>query len=360
MSGEVEALADTATGGLIGYAIDGEDADAVHGGTTRCLNCGTFLIGSHCHHCGQPEHVHRSVAAFGHDFLHGVLHFDGKFWRTLPALLWRPGALTRRYIDGERTQFISPLALFLFTVFLAFAVFNSIGSGDAAGAEAHAPGVSSDFHRARIDVQRQIATEEAALAAARAAGQPTAAIEERLSSARNAWNLMQLGAHAIGRDGGPVQVELSGDDRRALATGNRAIDDAIAHAAANPALTLYKIQTYAYKYAWLAIPLSAPFLWLLFPFSRRFALYDHLIFITYSMSFMLLLFIALGVVSSWGIAEPVWAAALVFIPPLHIFAQVRGAYRTGWWGSLWRTAATLAFAMIVSLGFGLILVALSS
>ena len=31
MSGEVEALADTATGGLIGYAIDGEDADAVLG-----------------------------------------------------------------------------------------------------------------------------------------------------------------------------------------------------------------------------------------------------------------------------------------------------------------------------------------
>ena len=67
-------------------------------------------------------------SAFFHDFLHGVLHFDGKLWRTLPLLAWKPGALTRRYIDGQRASFISPMALFLFSVFLMFAVLNSVGS----------------------------------------------------------------------------------------------------------------------------------------------------------------------------------------------------------------------------------------
>ena len=42
-------------------------------------------------------------------------------------LAWRPGELTRRYIEGERARFISPLALFLFTVFLMFAVFSIAG-----------------------------------------------------------------------------------------------------------------------------------------------------------------------------------------------------------------------------------------
>ena len=34
----------------------------------------------------------------------------------------KPGELTRRYIDGQRASFVSPIALFLFCVFFMFAV----------------------------------------------------------------------------------------------------------------------------------------------------------------------------------------------------------------------------------------------
>jgi hypothetical protein len=64
----------------------------------------------------------------GHDILHGVFHFEGKMWRTLPELFFHPGRLTRRYIDGERAKFVSPMALYLFTVFLMFAVFSFTAS----------------------------------------------------------------------------------------------------------------------------------------------------------------------------------------------------------------------------------------
>ncbi|PMY00709.1 hypothetical protein C1Y22_37340, partial [Pseudomonas sp. MPR-R2A5] len=79
---------------------------------------GTSLQGDFCHACGQAGHVHRSLHSIGHDLLHGVFHFEGKIWRTLPMLAFHPGALTRRYIAGERERFVSPLALFLFSVFL--------------------------------------------------------------------------------------------------------------------------------------------------------------------------------------------------------------------------------------------------
>jgi hypothetical protein len=98
-------------------------------------NCGTPLVGLHCHQCGQGDHVHRTLAAFFHDLLHGVFHFEGKTWRTLPMLAWRPGELTRRYIAGERVRFVSPMALFLFCVFVTFALFELTGiatSGDIA------------------------------------------------------------------------------------------------------------------------------------------------------------------------------------------------------------------------------------
>src|SRR4029079_19721290 len=38
--------------------------------------------------------------------------------------------LTRRYIAGERARFISPVALYLFSVFLMFAVLNFTGALD--------------------------------------------------------------------------------------------------------------------------------------------------------------------------------------------------------------------------------------
>lgn len=42
-------------------------------------------------------------------------------------LILRSGQLTRRYIEGARVRFVSPMALFLFSVFLMFAVFQIAG-----------------------------------------------------------------------------------------------------------------------------------------------------------------------------------------------------------------------------------------
>jgi hypothetical protein len=127
MTGGLEAAGELATGALVGRMVEphaGEHpAHGAHG--TLCLNCGTRLSGDFCHACGQGAHVHSSLTSIGHDILHGAFHFEGKIWRTLPMLVTRPGALTRRYIAGERARFVSPLALFLFCVFLMFAVMHA-------------------------------------------------------------------------------------------------------------------------------------------------------------------------------------------------------------------------------------------
>ena len=123
MSEELEALGTAVEGGLTAKAVDAEGRLVRAEGDVagKCLNCGAPVIGHYCGNCGQPLHIHRSISAFWHDILHGVLHFEGKFWRTLPLLVWKPGELTRRYIHGERAKFISPMALFLFSVFMMFA-----------------------------------------------------------------------------------------------------------------------------------------------------------------------------------------------------------------------------------------------
>ena len=133
--GELEAIGDAVTGGLIARALEpqaGEAGPDGHTHETNCLNCGAPLTGVYCAACGQKAHIHRSVRAFFGDFIQGLFNFEGKIWRTLPMLAWRPGELTRRYIAGERARFISPAALYLFTVFIMFAVLNltgTLGSG---------------------------------------------------------------------------------------------------------------------------------------------------------------------------------------------------------------------------------------
>src|SRR3954467_2517750 len=125
MSGEIEAAGDVITGAVIAKTIEGQSAASHEPRASHsCLNCGTRLNDAYCAHCGQAAHIHRSLHSLGHDILHGVFHFEGRFWSTLPQLYFPPGRLTRRYIDGERAKFVSPMALFLFTVFTMFAVFS--------------------------------------------------------------------------------------------------------------------------------------------------------------------------------------------------------------------------------------------
>jgi hypothetical protein len=125
--GEFEAAGEIVTGGLLGRAMEPRSGEGHGARHDMCLNCGTALTGPHCHHCGQAGHVHRSLGAIGHEIVHGVFHFEGKFWRTLPLLAWRPGDLTRRYVAGERARFVSPMAIFLFSIFAMFAVFSFAG-----------------------------------------------------------------------------------------------------------------------------------------------------------------------------------------------------------------------------------------
>lgn len=287
-----------------------------------CLNCGAALIGRYCHGCGQKALVHRSVTAFGHDLVHGIWHFDGKLWRTLPMLLWRPGKLTSAYIDGQRARFLSPLSMFLFAVFLTFAVFGIFGLGQSESQ----PG-----------------------------GQVTAQPPAHSAQGANASNV----TIDLGGEGGIVP-RLRGNSSILNATSDVPLINAVlAKARENPSLMLYKLQNAAYKYAWAMIPLSALFLWLLYPFNRRFALYDHLVFVTYSLCFMLLLLVVLRLASA--LLVPDWIVGVMTVLPIaHIYRQLRGTYGDRRLAAALRTVAVLIGALIILIAFTAALLALGA
>lgn len=283
-----------------------------------CPNCGTALIGTYCHACGQSTHIHRTLGAIWHDLVHGVLHLDGKISRTLPLLAWRPGELTRRYIDGERAKFVSPMALFLFSVFLMFVTFSTIGAPYAVDDEA-----------VRTEAARDIREEMA-----RNGGEP--------ADVRRWDNFSEFS-----RDVEPD-------------TGWPSLNKALSKAGENPSLFAYKIQNNAYKFSWALIIISVPFVWLLFLHRlryRAYRAYDHAVFVTYSIAFMSLALVVLSLLRALGVSASILDLAIL-IPPIHIYRQLRGAYQLSRPSAAWRTFALAILALLAVAVFFTLLAAL--
>ena len=139
MSNEIEALGGLVTAGIAANVLDGPNGSSALASHGACANCGAPLAGNFCAACGQKAHLHRSLADVGHEFVHGITHFDGKAWKTLPMLVLHPGTLTRDYIMGKRAKYVAPVPLFLLVVFLMFFVFSFVHISDNMGRGATGP-----------------------------------------------------------------------------------------------------------------------------------------------------------------------------------------------------------------------------
>jgi hypothetical protein len=375
MSDELEAGGALATATLVASEVDGSTSNkpAAPEPQALCRNCGRSLSGPYCAGCGQAAHIHRSLLHLGEEVLHSIVHFDARAWRTVLLLIARPGLLTRRYIDGQRTRYVSPLALFLFTMFLMYFVFSltggmSVAPGqlkEADRAEARA-GLITAIDEARADVAQQ----EAAVARAREQREDVASAEHDLTAARKTQQIVEAALTAFDAAAnsktaadaatGPAQAASAAwsDGLSHVDTGHAALDDVIRQQLKNPELALYRLKNTAYKFSFMLIPISLPFLWLMFARRRDVALYDHAVFCLYSLSFMSLLFASVALLSLTPLNASL-ALIMVVVPPLHMFAQLRETYRLGTRPALWRTVALLAVAATVFVLFLLFVAAVS-
>jgi hypothetical protein len=123
---------------------------------SHCANCGHRLApwDHYCSQCGQDTAGHPpSLWEFVHEWLLHYVAFEGKLWKSLWALLARPGFLTQEYLAGRKQRYVLPLRLLLSFGLLFF--------------------VALKFSPDLLDQAVQL--DEAAQAAGRAASQPAAA-----------------------------------------------------------------------------------------------------------------------------------------------------------------------------------------
>ena len=360
---ELEAAGEMLSTGLIAHEIDqakGEGGDAKPAAHT-CLNCKATFAGNFCPSCGQKAHLHSSVLHLGEELAHGILHFDTKGWRTLPMLAIRPGLLTRRYVDGQRTRFVSPLALFLFMMFLMFFVFSFTVGDVNTGEEIKLNGV--DQFQAKLDQRKaDLAEAEKELAAAVPGSEDAKDAQRRLDKAKRRYEATALvgkGARTAATEAPAVVTGASKELTDNINTNVPWLKNAVKHAVDNPELTKYKLKNAAYKYAFLLVPLSMPFLWLILFWKKTASMYVHAVFSLYSLSFMSLLMVVLALLSY---ADFGGTAVLLFflIPPIHLYFQLRDTYVLKRWEALWRTGAMMFFAAIALTLYATVVLAISA
>jgi Protein of unknown function (DUF3667) len=363
---DIEGAGAVVTGGLVAGAIEkptGKAGEAhAHG---ICSDCGAETSGNFCANCGQPTHVHRTLLHLGEELLHGVMHFDARIWRTLPPLWLNPGKLTREWVEGRRTRYVSPLAIFLFTLFVMFFALSFMPHPESKNEGAELA--------ERIAVQRVgLAEAEKSLAQARAemtardnkAGLMGMEVAQKMVDDRRAALARTEAEQRDGRadglkpgswqasikdmatgESGETKMKVMGKDAEKEGHG---IGTTVLKKLQNPDLALFKLQQTMYKFAFLLVPLSIPFVALLFLWKRGFTLYDHGVFVLYSLTFMAMLLMVMvlsATIAGWlgGIVIPLGLLAV----PVHVFAQMKGAYSLSWFSALWRTLALLVFCNIV-------------
>lgn len=95
--------------------------------TESCLNCGYKLDTSFefCPACGQ-ENTDNQIS-FGRlvsEFFSNYFSLDSRFGRSIFPFFFKPGTLTREFMDGKRVKYANPIRLYLVVSLIHFFIMN--------------------------------------------------------------------------------------------------------------------------------------------------------------------------------------------------------------------------------------------
>jgi len=233
-----------------------------------CLNCGTEVAGRFCQQCGQENvEVKESFFQLLRHFVEDLTHFDGKLWKTVKLLLFKPGSLTKLYIEGKRASYIHPIRMYIF-VSAVFFLFMFTGEApvkpEGAGSKAN---TSKDFAsglQEGLELELDNDTVNYKTIAAYNAAQ-----QKLPSSKKDNW----LDA-VIKKKGIELNEKYGGDN---LKIGKALIE---------------KFENYFSRMLYISLPIFAFFIWVLYRRNKNHFFVDHIIFsIHIYCAFYIILFI---------------------------------------------------------------------
>lgn len=114
----------------------------------RCKNCETpcepdFRF---CPECGQELADNLTFGILFHNTIENFFSVDARFFRSFLPLMFKPGVLARRFVDGKRLSYLHPAQFYLFFSVLFFFIFSfSIRKADTQVSEALSKGFDQEI-----------------------------------------------------------------------------------------------------------------------------------------------------------------------------------------------------------------------
>jgi hypothetical protein len=327
-----------------------------------CANCGAVLQGPFCHVCGQDSDRHkRSIRHLVFEAMEGMFELDGRLWRTVPALFFRPGRLARDYIEGRIVRHVPPFRMFL--VALVLFIFAA----------------EYATHQSTVVQQQKKAAHAALLATpqgrtaevARIRKEAATDLQGRLRDAANdrADDLKDTDANrpkveaAYARHVQRAQARyaeaLAGADRVAQGLPENAPTPAgaprskawfrtgIRKAVDNPDYYWSVVFTWGHRAAVVLLPVIGLSLALVYRRKKQVFLYDHLLVAMNLLSFSFLTN-GLGLVLPL-VAMPWWFSLVALWTPVNLFQTLRGAYGSSILGAILKTLVIWTITVTASL-----------
>jgi hypothetical protein len=324
--------------------------DAIaHAHPANCLNCGTAVQANFCSHCGQDTATHMpSAMEFLHEFVGHYVALENKLLKTLSLLLFKPGRLTRDYLEGKRVRYVLPLRLYLTLSVIFFATVKW---------QAHEFDASLNNHTVTVnqkqvdqkDVDEARAGLEAAKQETGAAGATAVAAGEKVLD-KLEKKAQQKREHAA--DGEHTTTvgffDVDEKDRAWLAAhfGQHVADKAAHFNKLSSAEQLREFEHALFGYAPYAIfalmPVFALYLKILYLGSGR--MYgEHLLFALHTNAFAFLVLILLMLVPGW---IPFSHAALWLWLTFYLPTAMRKVYGKSRLATWWRWIVLMTLHMV--------------
>lgn len=81
----------------------------------ECKNCHQEINENQhfCPNCGQKNIPHLNLKYLLEEFLENYIYIESKLFKTLKSLIFKPGHLSKEFIDGKRVSFVAPVRLYI-------------------------------------------------------------------------------------------------------------------------------------------------------------------------------------------------------------------------------------------------------
>lgn len=343
-------------------------------GSACCLNCGTELQGPFCYYCGQPDrNFMRFFPALIRDLMEDLLDLDSRFMRTVKPLLFKPGRLTRDYMEGRRFRYAPPMRLYIFSS-IVFFLLAALLSSDAItmNGEDSSIHISSDGAETHQEVEEALSNLPPEIRD-KIDMDYTHAETEQEDEDDPGFKLddIQFNDEPWNRETNPVDIkwfpgwlndrindEIEGSPQKAEQINE------------NPNLIIDKVFDILPATMFLLLPLVAMIFKFWYLFAKRFYV-EHLIFSLHNHAFVFvsLILILLANVASTLLEKNGYATAQAGIEwlvvaisiwiPVYLLISLRVVYQQGWFLTLGKFAA-IGISYLTLLAFVTVGVAIAS